>query len=223
MFSTISITPNQKEIGCGVSDTQKIMADVGDGTDPVVWTSSNPAVVAVSTDQSLAAAQSAENTMQVGKEAVVTATGKGTAVITAKSGQKSVDIPVTVVAAGMKEFKILAGTNAETSFAYEITPEYNITKNKYQVVIPDAITNVYLYSKLADNVTATVTARYTAANNGSAKNITLRSGATSSAAYLTKKDMNGNTLYVDVKKGDETTTYESVSYTHLTLPTKRIV
>ena len=208
VFSTISITPNQKEIGCGVSDTQKIMADVGDGTDPVVWTSSNPAVVAVSTDQSLAAAQSAENTMQVGKEAVVTATGKGTAVITAKSGQKSVDIPVTVVAAGMKEFKILAGTNAETSFAYEITPEYNITKNKYQVVIPDAITNVYLYSKLADNVTATVTARYTAANNGSAKNITLRSGATSSAAYLTKKDMNGNTLYVDVKKGDETTTYE---------------
>ena len=191
VFSTISITPNQKEIGCGVSDTQKIMA-----------------VVAVSTDQSLAAAQSAENTMQVGKEAVVTATGKGTAVITAKSGQKSVDIPVTVVAAGMKEFKILAGTNAETSFAYEITPEYNITKNKYQVVIPDAITNVYLYSKLADNVTATVTARYTAANNGSAKNITLRSGATSSAAYLTKKDMNGNTLYVDVKKGDETTTYE---------------
>ena len=208
VFSTISITPNQKEIGCGVSDTQKIMADVGNGTDPVVWTSSNPAVVAVSTDQSLAAAQSAENTMQVGKEAVVTATGKGTAVITAKSGQKSVDIPVTVVAAGMKEFKILAGTNAETSFAYEITPEYNITKNKYQVVIPDAITNVYLYSKLADNVTATVTARYTAANNGSAKNITLRSGATSSAAYLTKKDMNGNTLYVDVKKGDETTTYE---------------
>ena len=208
VFSTISITPNQKEIGCGVSDTQKIMADVGDGTDPVVWTSSNPAVVAVSTDQSLAAAQSAENTMQVGKEAVVTATGKGTAVITAKSGQKSVDIPVTVVAAGMKEFKILAGTNAETSFAYEITPEYNITKNKYQVVIPDAITNVYLYSKLADNVTATVTARYTAANNGSAKNITLRSGATSSAAYLTKKDMNGNTLYVDVKKGDETTIYE---------------
>ena len=208
VFSTISITPNQKEIGCGVSDTQKIMADVGDGTDPVVWTSSNPAVVAVSTDQSLAAAQSAENTMQVGKEAVVTATGKGTAVITAKSGQKSVDIPVTVVAAGMKEFKILAGTNAETSFAYEITPEYNITKNKYQVVIPDAITNVYLYSKLADNVTATVTARYTAANSGSAKNITLRSGATSSAAYLTKKDMNGNTLYVDVKKGDETTTYE---------------
>ena len=208
VFSTISITPNQKEIRCGVSDTQKITADVGDGTDPVVWTSSNPAVVAVSTDQSLAAAQSAENTMQVGKEAVVTATGKGTAVITAKSGQKSVDIPVTVVAAGMKEFKILAGTNAETSFAYEITPEYNITKNKYQVVIPDAITNVYLYSKLADNVTATVTARYTAANNGSAKNITLRSGATSSAAYLTKKDMNGNTLYVDVKKGDETTTYE---------------
>ena len=208
VFSTISITLNQKEIGCGVSDTQKIMADVGNGTDPVVWTSSNPAVVAVSTDQSLAAAQSAENTMQVGKEAVVTATGKGTAVITAKSGQKSVDIPVTVVAAGMKEFKILAGTNAETSFAYEITPEYNITKNKYQVVIPDAITNVYLYSKLADNVTATVTARYTAANNGSAKNITLRSGATSSAAYLTKKDMNGNTLYVDVKKGDETTTYE---------------
>ena len=68
--------------------------------------------MAVSTDQSLAAAQSAENTMQVGKEAVVTATGKGTAVITAKSGQKSVDIPVTVVAAGMKEFKILAGTNA---------------------------------------------------------------------------------------------------------------
>lgn len=64
----------------------------------------------------------------------------------------------------------------------------------------DAITNVYLYSKLADNVTATVTARYTAANSGSAKNITLRSGATSSAAYLTKKDMNGNTLYVDVKK-----------------------
>ena len=208
VFSTISITPNQKEIGCGVSDTQKIMADVGDGTDPVVWTSSNPAVVAVSTDQSLAAAQSAENTMQVGKEAVVTATGKGTAVITAKSGQKSVDIPVTVVAAGMKEFKILAGTNAETSFAYEITPEYNITKNKYQVVIPDTITNVYLCSKLADNVTATVTARYTAANNGSAKNITLRSGATSSAAYLTKKDMNSNTLYVDVKKGDETTTYE---------------
>ena len=208
VFSTISITPNQKEIGCGVSDTQKIMADVGNGTDPVVWTSSNPAVVAVSTDQSLAAAQSAENTMQVGKEAVVTATGKGTAVITAKSGQKSVDIPVTVVAAGMKEFKILAVTNSEPSSAYEITPEYNITKNKYQVVIPDAITNVYLYSKLADNVTATVTARYTAANNGSAKNITLRSGATSSAAYLTKKDMNGNTLYVDVKKGDETTTYE---------------
>ena len=68
VFSTISITPNQKEIGCGVSDTQKIMADVGNGTDPVVWTSSNPAVVAVSTDQSLAAAQSAENTMQVGKK-----------------------------------------------------------------------------------------------------------------------------------------------------------
>ena len=106
VFSTISITPNQKEIGCGVSDTQKIMADVGDGTDPVVCTSSDPAVVAVSTDQSLAAAQSAENTMQVGKEAVVTATGKGTAVITAKSEtEKSVDIPVTVVAAGMKEFK----------------------------------------------------------------------------------------------------------------------
>ena len=89
----------------------------------------------------------------VTRKGKVTAQKPGTAVITAKSGQKSVDIPVTVVAAGMKEFKILAGTNAETSFAYEITPEYNITKNKYQVVIPDAITNVYLYSKLAEYYT----------------------------------------------------------------------
>ena len=41
VFSTISITPNQKEIGCGVSDTQKIMADVGNGLLPIrqLWQS----------------------------------------------------------------------------------------------------------------------------------------------------------------------------------------
>lgn len=211
--NTTSITPDKKELGLttsGAQKTQKVTADIGAGTDPVVWTSSDPAVVTVSTADPSVAAQAAETaaSAQIGKEAWVTAVGTGNAVIRAQSGNKSVEIPVSVVAPGLESFKILAGTNADTSYAYEITPEFNTATQKYQVVIPDSVTSAYLYSKLADGVTATMTARYTATNNNTERTVNLRSGSTSTATYLIAKGMNGNTLYVDVKNGDDTTTYE---------------
>ena len=211
--NTTSITSDKTDLGLttsGAQKTQKVTADIGAGTDPVVWTSSNPTVVTVSTEDPSVAVQAAETAApaQIGKEAWVTAVGTGDAVITAQSGSKSVEIPVSVVAPGLESFKLLAGTNADTSYAYEITPEFNTAKNKYQMIVPDSVTIGYFYAKLADGVTATLTARYIVTNNNAEKTVTLRSGSTASAYNLIAKGMSGNTLYVDVKNGDNTTTYE---------------
>ena len=85
--------------------------------------------MAVSTDQSLAAAQSAENTMQVGKEAVVTATGKGTAVITASCGEYQVTCKITVKNPSLKLSKSSATVKVgkTTNISAKATPSGKVT------------------------------------------------------------------------------------------------
>ena len=87
----VTVTLDKTSATVYTGKTASLKTTSNDAAKTVTYTTSNNAVATVSST------------------GVVKGVKAGTAVITAKSGQKSVDIPVTVVAAGMKEFKILAG------------------------------------------------------------------------------------------------------------------
>ena len=187
---TTEITLNKSKLTLGVGKEGSLTAELSptNATDPIVWTSSDDSVAAVT-------------------DGKVTAVAEGTAEITAISGTQQAVCQVKVTQEQPLLEKVQFWSDSRNT--NELIPDtaFDPQITTYHVPAGDITSTFVINAELPEGVDATMTAKWKAASNQADKTQVLKSGENKALTNFIKSGLVSPTLTLEVATQEETITY----------------